>query len=271
MADRLDALFEVLRGRPGLVTAYSGGVDSALLAWAAHEVHGPRALAVTAVSPSLPAAERAEAARFARRHGLPHAEVCTDELDRDEYRANGADRCVHCKSALMSALRPIADAMGVPVALGTNVDDLADHRPGQAAARRQGAVAPLVEAGLGKLDVREASRRAGLDTADKPAAACLASRIAYGDPVDAAALARVERAEQALHELGFAVVRVRAHGNGTVGRVEVPAEQLEDALAARTQIVAAVRRAGFAFAALDLAGFRSGSLNDLLPLRAAIR
>jgi len=271
VTDALEPLFDVLRGYPGLVTAYSGGADSALLAWAAHQVHGPRALAVTAVSASLPASERAGAKELARRHGLRHVEVCTDELDDPEYRANGADRCARCKSALMAALLPIADAMGVPVALGTNVDDLGDHRPGQAAARRQGAVAPLVEAGFDKATVRAAGRRAGLTAADKPAAACLASRIAYGDPVDAAALARVERAERALHELGFGVVRVRAHGNGTVARVEVPADDLPTALAARDAIVAAGRDAGFAFVALDLDGFRSGSLNRLLPLRVAAR
>ena len=244
MTDPLDRLLDTLRGYPGLVTAYSGGVDSALLAWAADQVHGARALAVTAVSASLPATERADARAFATRHGLRHVEVCTDELDRPEYRANGADRCAHCKSALMAALRPIADAMGVPVALGTNVDDLGDHRPGQVAARRQGAVAPLLEAGFGKAEVRVASRRAGLPTAEKPAAACLASRIAYGDPVDAAALARVEAAEEALHRLGFELLRVRAHAGGTVARVEVPADRLDEALAAREPIVAAVRGAG---------------------------
>jgi uncharacterized protein len=171
----------------------------------------------------------------------------------------------------MAALRPIADAAGVPVALGTNVDDLGDHRPGQAAARRQGAIAPLLEAGLTKADVRAASHRAGLATADKPAAACLASRIAYGDPVDAAVLARVEQAEQALHELGFDVVRVRAHAGATVARVEVPADQLTALAAAREPVVRAVRAAGFTYVALDLAGFRSGSLNELLPLRASAR
>ena len=269
MADPLEALFAVLREYPGLVTAYSGGADSALLAWAAHEVHGPRALAVTAVSASLPARERAGARDFARRYGLRHVEVNTDELDRPEYRANGADRCAHCKSALMAALVPIAEAAGVPVALGTNLDDLGDHRPGQAAARRAGAVAPLVAAGLGKAAVRAVSRQAGLVSADKPAAACLASRVAYGDPVDAAVLARVERAEGTLHELGFGVVRVRAHANGTVARVEVPADDLPAALATRAAIVAAGRDAGFAFVALDLDGFRSGSLNRLLPLRVA--
>jgi uncharacterized protein len=267
----LDRLFDVLAQYPGLVTAYSGGADSALVAWAAHHVHGRRALAVTAVSASLPTAERAAARSFARAHKLQHVEVCTDELDRPEYRANTGDRCWHCKSALMDAVVPLADAIGVPVALGTNLDDLGDHRPGQAAVAERGAVCPLVEARLTKQDVRLASRLAGLATADKPAAACLASRIAYGDPVDAPALDRIERAERALHELGFDVVRVRAHGNGTLARVEVPVSRLEEALACRTRIVHACRDAGFTFATLDLAGFASGSMNRLLELRVAAR
>ena len=271
MTERLAPLFEVLGRYSGLVTAYSGGADSALLAWAAHEVHGLRALAVTAVSASLPAAERADARAFARTYGLPQVEVCTDELDRPGYRANRGDRCWHCKSALMDAVLPIADAIGVPVALGTNLDDLTDHRPGQAAALGRGAVTPLVEAGMTKADVRAASRAAALVTAAKPAAACLASRVAYHDPVDARALERVELAERALHELGFGVVRVRAHGNGAVARVEVPVDRLGAALEMRVAIVAACRSAGFGFAALDLDGFASGSMNRLLETRRAAR
>jgi uncharacterized protein len=263
--DALQRLMDVLRGYPGLVTAYSGGADSALVAWTAHHVHGPAALAVTAVSASLPAAERAAAKRFAGEHGLAHVEVCTDEVERPAYRANGGDRCWHCKSALMDALLPLAELLQRPVALGTNSDDLGDHRPGQRAAAGRGAVAPLLEAGFDKATVRAVSARLGLATADKPAAACLASRIAYGDPVDAAALAQVERAEETLHELGFASVRVRSHAGGTVARVEVPASHLDDALARREAVAAACRHAGFTFATLDLAGLRSGSLNLLLP------
>jgi len=260
-------LVDVLEDYPGLVTAYSGGADSALLAWAAHRVHGPAALAVTAVSASLPAAERAAAKRFAGEHGFAQLEVCTDEVERPEYRANGRDRCWHCKSALMDALWPLAELLQRPVALGTNADDLGDHRPGQRAAADRGAVAPLLEAGFDKATVRAVSARLGLVTAAKPAAACLASRIAYGDPVDAAALAQVERAEDVLHDLGFESVRVRSHAAGTVARVEVPETQLDDALARRDAITAACRDAGFTFAALDLAGLRSGSLNLLLRAR----
>lgn len=271
MTELLESLFTVIRRYPGLVTAYSGGADSALVAWAAHQVHGPRALAVTAVSASLPAAERASARAFARAHGLRHVETCTDELDRPEYRANGGDRCWHCKSALMDAVLPVAEAIGVPVALGTNLDDLGDHRPGQAAVRERGAVSPLVEAQLTKADVRAASRAAGLTTADKPAAACLASRIAYGDPVDVRALERVEQAERAIHGIGFDVVRVRAHANGSVARVELPVSRLDEALALRDPIVTACRSAGFTFVTLDLAGFSSGSMNRLLSVRTVTR
>jgi uncharacterized protein len=271
MTALLDPLFDALARYPGLVTAYSGGADSALVAWAAHQVHGPRALAVTAVSASLPAAERAAARSFAREHGLRQVELCTDELERPEYRANAGDRCWHCKSALMDAIVPLAEAIGAPVALGTNLDDLGDHRPGQRAARERGAVSPLVEAQMTKAAVRAASRAAGLATADKPAAACLASRIAYGDPVDASGLERVERAEQALHGLGFEVVRVRAHGAGTLARVEVPAGQLPAALGRREEILIACQHAGFTFAALDLAGFTSGSMNQLLQVGRGAR
>jgi uncharacterized protein len=183
-----------------LVTAFSGGADSALLAAVAHDVLGPRALAVTAISASLPAAERAAARDFARSRGLAHVEVATDELDRPEYRRNGADRCFHCKSALFDALLPVAAAMGARVALGTNLDDLSDHRPGQQAARDRGAVFPLVDAGLSKAAVRAVSRELGLVTAEKPAAACLSSRIAYGDPVSPELLGRIEQAEAALHQ-----------------------------------------------------------------------
>lgn len=249
-----------------LVTAYSGGADSALLAAVAHHVLGSRALAVTAVSASLPAAERAAAQDFARSRGLAHVEVCTDELDRPAYRRNGADRCFHCKSALFDAVAPVAAAMGARIALGTNLDDLSDHRPGQRAARDRGAVFPLVDAGLSKAAVRAVSRELGLATAAKPAAACLSSRIAYGDAVTPELLGRVEQAENAVHEAGFAVCRVRAHAAGSVARIEVPPEDLPRLLGRREEITALVRAAGFVFATADLAGLRSGSMNALLPL-----
>ena len=258
-----------LRQEDCLVVAFSGGADSALLAAVAHQVLGARALAVTAVSASLPAAERAAARDFARRRGLSYVEVCTDELDRLEYRRNGADRCFHCKSALFDALGPLAAAMGARVALGTNIDDLADHRPGHRAAQARGAVFPLVDVGLTKAAVRAVSRELGLVTADKPAAACLSSRVAYADAVTPDLLGRIERAEDALHATGFVDCRVRAHAAGTVARVEVPPADLGRALAGREHLAGVLREAGFLFATLDLDGLRSGSMNALLPGRPA--
>lgn len=264
----VDRRAEDLRARlaeeSGVVVAYSGGADSALLAALAHEVLGARALAVTAVSPSLPESERRRAAAFAADRGFAHVEVRTHEFADPRYVANAGDRCYHCKSALFDAVAPLAAFAGAVVALGTNLDDLGDHRPGQRAAAERGAIAPMVDVGLTKAEVRAISRRLGLDTADKPAAACLSSRVAYGDPVTADVLARVESAEDALAALGFGQCRVRAHASGTVGRVEVPAAELGRALDLRADVVAAVRDAGFAFCALDLDGFRSGGMNVLL-------
>ncbi|WP_028936144.1 ATP-dependent sacrificial sulfur transferase LarE [Pseudonocardia spinosispora] len=263
---QLAALRDRLRQRRRLLVAFSGGVDSALVAVVAAQVLGSASVAVTAVSASLPGAERAAARRFAADHGLAHVEVCTDELDRPEYRANDGDRCFHCKSALLDALQPLAEQSGALIALGTNLDDLGDHRPGQRAAAARGAIAPLVEAGLGKDAVRAVSALLGLDTSVKPAAACLSSRVAYGDPVTREVLSRIERAEAALHALGFPVCRVRAHARGTVARVELPTEELVRASEVGTRIDAAVRAAGFQFCAMDLQGFRSGRMNVLLGL-----
>lgn len=260
----LDALRRRLRSERAVLVAFSGGADSALLAVVAHRELGERALAVTAVSPSLPESERRRAAAFARRHGLASIEVRTDEFADPRYVANDGDRCYHCKNALFDALAPLAALSGAVIALGTNLDDLGDHRPGQRAAAGRGAIAPLVDVGLTKAQVRAISRGLGLDTADKPAAACLSSRVAYGDPVTPAVLARIEAAEDTLHGLGFAVCRVRAHAAGTLARVEVGVGDLDRATACRADIVTAVRGAGFTFCALDLEGFRSGAMNVLL-------
>lgn len=258
-----------VRSEGRLVVAFSGGVDSALLAAVAARELGPAAPAVTAVSPSLPAAERRAAARFARAHGIAHVEVCTDEADRPEYVANGADRCAHCKSALMDALEPIAALAQARVALGVNLDDLGDHRPGQQAAAARGAVFPLLDAGFTKADVRQVSAMLGLSTAAKPAAACLASRVAYGEAVTPDLLARVEAAEDAVRGLGFRVFRVRSHADGTVARLEIDEPEWERAAALRAELDVVVRAAGFSFCALDLAGFGSGRMNVLLGMPMA--
>jgi uncharacterized protein len=265
---QLAALRDRLALQRRLLVAFSGGVDSALVAVVAAQVLGAASVAVTAVSASLPGAERAAARRFAVEHGLAHVEVCTDELDRPEYRANDGDRCFHCKSALLDALRPLAEQSGAAIALGTNLDDLGDYRPGQRAAVARGAIAPLVEAGLGKDAVRAVSALLGLDTSVKPAAACLSSRVAYGDPVTREVLGRIERAEAALHALGFPVCRVRAHAGGTVARLELPPAELTRAGELGARIDAEVRAAGFQFCSLDLQGFRSGRMNVLLGIPA---
>ncbi len=257
----LDALRDVLRRHARVVVAFSGGADSAFLAWVANDTLGPQdARAVTAVSASLPTDELAACRDLATAWGLTWSTVATDELDRVEYRTNGADRCYHCKSALLDALTPVAG--GATIALGVNIDDLSDHRPGQQAAAERGAIFPLLEAGFRKADVRAWSRRLGLQTWDKPAAACLASRVPYGTTVTVSVLSRVERAESALRHLGFPALRVRHYGD--TARLELPLEDLGRALEQRAEVVDAVRAAGYAYVTLDLEGLRSGNLNAAL-------
>ena len=260
----LGLLRDRLRELDRVVVAFSGGADSAFVAWVANDTLGPeRASAVTAVSPSLAAGERDDCAALAREWGLRWREVVTDELDDDAYIANDGDRCYHCKSALLDALEPLARPVGAAVVLGTNLDDLGDHRPGQRAAAERGAVFPLVDAGFTKADVREASRRLGLRTWDKPAAACLASRVPYGTAVTVEVLGRIERAERALRALGFRALRVRHYGD--TARIEVPIDALGSVLEQRDQVVTAVRAAGYGYVTLDLEGLRSGNLNRARP------
>ena len=257
----LDVLRGRLRSYDRLVVAYSGGADSAFLAVVATQVLRDRVLAVTAVSPSLAASERADAAAFAAERGMRHLEVETDELERAAYRVNDADRCFWCKDALMDALGPIAEAEGgAAIALGVNLDDLGDHRPGQRAAGERGAVFPLVDAAFTKTDVRAASRQLGLRTWDKPAAPCLASRVPYGTSVSVELLGRVERAEAGLRDLGFHELRVRHLGD--TARIEVPLADLAALVERRDEVVDAVRAAGYTRVTLDLDGLRSGNLND---------
>lgn len=260
----LDVLRNRLRELARVAVAFSGGADSAFLAWVANDTLGPeRTLVVTAVSPSLAPDEYADCESLAGQWGLRWSVVPTSELDRPEYVANGTDRCFHCKAELMDAIGPLAAAEGATVVLGVNVDDLGDHRPGQRAAGERGAAFPLVDAGFTKAAVREASRRLGLSTWDKPAAACLASRIPYGTPVTLTTLDRVGRAEAALHRLGFRQVRVRHHGE--VARLEFELDDLAAAVARRDEVVAAVKAAGYRWITVDLEGFRSGNLNPGQP------
>lgn len=259
--EKVERLRANLASLPRVVVAFSGGVDSGLLAYVAHDVLGPaRALSVTAVSASLAPSERDDCARLASSWGLRWVEVETDEGSRPAYVANGPDRCYHCKSELMERLVPLADAEDAVIALGVNLDDLHDHRPGQAAAREHGAVFPLVEAGFGKDDVREAARRLGLDIWDKPAAACLASRVPYGTEVTFSTLSRVAAAEEALKRLGFKELRVRHYGD--LARLELGHAELERAAGVdRDEVIAAVKAAGYRYVTLDLEGLRSGNLN----------
>jgi uncharacterized protein len=248
-----------------MVVAFSGGADSAFLAYVAHDTLGAdRVVVATAVSPSLAADELSDCRALATEWGLRLVEVETDEIANDEYRTNDGDRCYWCKSSLMDALVPLSQAQAATVVLGVNVDDLGDHRPGQRAAAERGAVFPLVDVGFTKGDVREWSRTLGLRTWDKPAAACLSSRVPYGTPVTVEVLGRIERAERALRALGFRELRVRHYGD--TARLEVPIDDLERVLAARSEVVEAVRSAGYGYVTLDLEGLRSGNLNDSLRL-----
>ena len=266
-AASLDGLRDRLRALDRVVVAFSGGADSAFLAWVAHDTLGyGRATAVTAVSPSLPAADRAECADLAAEWGLRWREVETDELADAAYARNDADRCYWCKDALLRVAGPVAASEGATVVLGVNLDDLGDHRPGQRAAAERGAQFPLVDAGFTKSDVRAWSRRLGLRTWDKPAAACLASRLPYGTPVTLHRLATVERAEAALRALGFRELRVRHYGD--TARLEVPLDRLGDVVALREPVVAAVQEAGYRYVTLDLEGLRSGNLNAALRFTA---
>lgn len=258
----MEALRRRLRELHRVVVGFSGGVDSALLAWTAHDVLGEGALAVTAVSPSLSADERQDCAALATEWGLRWREVVTDEMTHDAYVRNDGDRCYWCKEALLRALAPLARAEGATVALGVNLDDLGDHRPGQTAAAERGAVFPLVEAGFSKSDVRRWSRSLGLRTWDKPAAACLASRLPYGTPVTLGRLAAVEKAETGLRALGYHELRVRHYDE--LARIEVPVDTLSAVVADAERVVAAIKAAGYRYVTLDLEGLRSGNLNSYL-------
>ena len=260
---RIGTLRAHLRELGPVVVAFSGGADSAFLAWVAHDVLGAAgAHAVTAVSPSLAPEEEQDCAALAHEWGLRWTPLRTDELADPRYTANDGDRCYHCKAELLTVVAPVAAAEGATVVLGVNLDDLGDHRPGQRAAQERGARFPLVEAGFTKAHVRAASAALGLRTWDKPAAACLASRVPYGTPVTLGVLREVAEAESGLRALGFRQLRVRHYGD--LARIELPVEELAAAVARRDELVAAVHAAGYRYVTLDLEGFRSGNLNGSL-------
>ena len=259
----LQRLEGVIRGIGPAITAFSGGVDSTLVAFVSARVHGSSALAVTGISPSLSKREQEDAVALAARLELAHECIDTDEMSRRGYRQNAGDRCFHCKSELFERLQQLAQRRGLATVLaGDNLDDLGDHRPGMVAGDEFGVRKPLIEARLGKREVRAVARELGLPNHDKPAAPCLASRVPYGTTVEPEVLARIERAEARVRELGFVVFRVRHHGE--LARLEVAVDELPRALDARVALVAALKGAGYRWACVDLAGFRSGSLNVVL-------
>jgi uncharacterized protein len=268
LEEKSAALDAALAGLPSMIVAYSGGVDSAYLAYAATRAMGPRALCITAESPSYPERHRALAVKIARQFTFTHEFIKTGEMDRAEYRANPANRCYYCKHELFTHLSAMARARGIAViADGSNADDRADYRPGRQAAREFGVVSPLDTAGLTKNEIRELSRRVGLPTWDEPSSACLSSRIPYFSEVTPEKLRMIERAESALRDLGFRVCRVRHHD--TVARLELGADEMARALEPETAaaIDTAIRAIGYEHVTVDLRGYRLGSLNDALRLR----
>jgi len=266
MLDRkVERLREILAGRARLIVAYSGGVDSAFLAWMAHQVLGDQMRAVIADSASLARTHLEDALAFARESDIPVEVVETQELENPAYIRNDAMRCFHCKDELFTVIERYREACGFDaIAYGVNADDEADFRPGQQAARQHHVLAPLLEAGLNKAEIRELARQADLRVWDKPASACLSSRLEYGRAVTPEALSVIERGEDALRALGFRQFRVRHHGE--IVRIEIAREELPRALTAEMarEFAAVFKRLGFKFVTLDLEGFRSGSMNQLL-------
>ncbi len=267
LSEKQRLLEDHLRSLGRLLIAYSGGIDSAYLAYVSQRVLGDNMLAVLADSPSLARAQMRDAQAFAEENAIPLQVIETAEMERAEYRRNDSMRCFHCKDELFTEMEAFASENGYThVAYGVNVDDQGDFRPGQKAAKRHGVVAPLLDAGMTKADIRELARQAGLRVWDKPASACLSSRIEYGRPVTPEALLQVERGEDALRALGFRQFRVRHHGD--IARIEIAREELPKAMTTEMarEFTRTFKALGFTYVTLDLEGFRSGSMNALLPL-----
>ena len=261
-------LFRSLRQMGRVIIAYSGGTDSAYLAWAAHRVLGTNAVAITADSASIPESHKRDAEEFVRRFGIPHEYIETREFENPDYIRNDANRCFHCKDELFTRLEEVGRARQIPhIIYGVNKDDLGDYRPGQNAAKNHQVKAPLVDAGLSKTEIRELSRIAGLPTWDRPASACLSSRIPYGTPVTIQNIKTVENGEEALKALGFRQFRVRFHEE--LVRIEIAPDELPNALKPEMAVrfTEIFKKLGFTYVTLDLEGYRQGSLNEVLNLK----
>jgi uncharacterized protein len=265
LAEKERKLLDQLTGMRRVIVAYSGGTDSAYLAWAARRVLEDNAVAITADSASIPESHKRDAEAFARECGIRHEYIDTHEFDNPDYVKNAPDRCFHCKDELFQCLDAIARERGIEhIVYGVNIDDLGDYRPGQGAAKLHQVKAPLVDAGLTKAEIRELSRRAGLSTWDRPASACLSSRIPYGTPVTPETVKTVERGEEAVRALGFRQFRVRFHGE--LVRIEVDKDELATALTPEMAraFVEIFKPLGFHYVTIDLEGYRQGSLNSVL-------
>jgi uncharacterized protein len=270
MEEKQQQLFSILRDMGQVIVAYSGGTDSAYLAWAASRALGEQSVAITADSASIPESHKRDAIDFARQFGIRHELIPTHEFENPDYLKNDANRCFHCKDELFDRLEEVGKERGIAhIVYGVNLDDLGDYRPGQNAARMHQVKAPLVDAKLSKAEIRELSRQAGLPTWDRPAAACLSSRIPYGTPVTIENIKMVENGEEELKALGFRQFRVRFHGE--IARIEIAPDEMEKALnldMAR-KFTAIFKKLGFQYVALDLEGYRQGSLNEVLNIKTA--
>jgi uncharacterized protein len=268
MREKEQHLFSLLANMDRAIVAFSGGTDSAYLAWAANRVLGANALAITADSASLPESHKRDAEAFVAAHGIAHEYIRTHEFDNPDYVRNAPDRCFHCKDELFTRLAEVARERGYAhVIYGVNLDDLGDYRPGQAAAQQHQVAAPLADARLSKAEIRELSRLAGLPTWDRPASACLSSRIPYGTPVTIENVKTVETGEEELKALGFRQFRVRFHGE--VARIEIAREEMPRALSMEMaqRLTGIFKKLGFRYVTLDLEGYRQGSLNEVLNLK----
>src|SRR5215471_19331867 len=265
LQDKERKLFASLRGMGRVIVAFSGGTDSAYLAWASHRVLGPNAIAMTADSASLPESHKRDLEAFVRQFGIAHEYIETREFENPDYLRNDANRCFHCKDELFTRLQEIGRNRAFQhIVYGVNLDDLGDYRPGQNAARQHEVAAPLADAGLSKAEIRELSRLAGLPTWDRPASACLSSRIPYGTPVSIQNVKTVERGEEELKALGFRQFRVRFHDK--IVRIEIAREEMPRAFSLETfdRLTEIFRALGFQYVTLDLQGYRQGSMNEVL-------